>query len=85
MLFSSLEFLFADLPVTILVYFLSPVKFRNLWLFLVSLFFYGWGEPVYVLLMVATIALNYICGYVIHKRKEQEKNAKLFGIRFGRA
>ena len=46
MVFSSLEFLFVFLPVTLLVYFCVPHKVRNLVLLLFSLFFYGWGEPV---------------------------------------
>ena len=76
MLFSSNVFLYFYIPITLGVYFLTPRKLRNLWLFLVSLFFYGWGEPVYVMLMVATIALNYICGAVIHSRKSMGKSAK---------
>ncbi|MBP3917915.1 MAG: MBOAT family protein [Clostridia bacterium] len=72
MLFSSLEFLFAYLPVTLLVYFLSPVKFRNLWLLLVSLFFYGWGEPKYVFLMIFTILFDYVCGYFVGKYREDK-------------
>ncbi|MBQ8576354.1 MAG: MBOAT family protein [Clostridia bacterium] len=81
MLFSSLEFLFAYLPITLLVYFISPVKFRNLWLLLVSLFFYGWGEPVYVFLMVFTIAFDYVCGYFVGKYRETDnRRAKIFLI-----
>ena len=71
MLFSSNVFLFFYIPIVLGLYYLVPRAWRNVVLFLVSLFFYGWGEPVYVLLMVATIALNYICGYVIHKRNQQ--------------
>lgn len=81
MLFSSLEFLFAYLPVTLLVYFLSPVKFRNLWLLLVSLFFYGWGEPKYVFLMIFTILFDYVCGYFVGKyREDKPKRAKVILI-----
>ena len=76
MLFSSNVFLYFYIPIVLGLYFLVPRSWRNVVLFLVSLFFYGWGEPVYVLLMVATIALNYICGYFIHRRKEQGKSAK---------
>ena len=70
MLFSSNVFLYFYLPITLALYYISPRKIRNLVLFLVSLFFYGWGEPVYLLLMVATILLNYICGAVIEHRKQ---------------
>jgi len=76
MLFSSNVFLYFYIPIVLGLYFVTPRKLRNLVLFLVSLFFYGWGEPVYVLLMVATIALNYICGAIIHKRKTAGKSAR---------
>ena len=67
MLFSSLPFLFYFLPAVILIYFLVPRGCRNAVLLLSSLFFYGWGEPKYVLLMMATIALFYGCGLAIEK------------------
>ena len=73
MLFSSLLFLFLYLPVTLGVYFLVPAKWRNLWLFIVNLVFYGWGEPVYILLMVFSIALNYASGLLLAKRREKGK------------
>ena len=77
MLFSSNVFLYFYIPIVLGLYFVTPRKWRNLVLFLVSLFFYGWGEPVYVLLMVATIALNYVSGAVIHRRKTQGRSAKV--------
>ena len=52
MIFSSLTFLFAYLPLTLAVYFLVSLRWRNLILLLVSLFFYGWGEPVYITIML---------------------------------
>ncbi len=73
MLFSSLLFLFLYLPVTLGVYFLVPAKWRNLWLFVVNLVFYGWGEPVYVLLMVFSITLNYAAGLLLARRREKGK------------
>ena len=78
MLFSSLEFLFAYLPVTLLVYYIAPVKLRNLWLLLVLLFFYGWGEPVYVFLMIFTILVDHIFGLLVEKglKKDDRKFAK---------
>jgi len=75
-LFSSNVFLYFYLPVVLLLYYASPRKLRNLTLLVVSLFFYGWGEPVYVLLMVATILLNYVFGWWIHTRKTAGKSAK---------
>ena len=76
MLFSSNVFLYFYFPIVLALYYLTPRKWRNIPLFLVSLFFYGWGEPVYCLLMVATIALNYIAGAIIHHKKAAGKSAK---------
>ena len=53
MLFSSNVFLFAFLPVVLLLYYVSPRRLRNPVLLLWSLVFYGWGEPVYLFLMIA--------------------------------
>ena len=73
MVFSSLLFLFFYLPVTLLVYYLAPARWRNLWLFIVNLVFYGWGEPVYVLLMVVSIAVNYAAGYLVDRHRDKGK------------
>ena len=62
MLFSSIEFLFYFLPVVLAGYFLLPRRLKNLWLLVVSLVFYAWGEPKFVLLMAASILLNYLWG-----------------------
>ena len=62
MLFSSAIFLFAFLPITFLVYYMINPKFRNIWLFLVSVFFYAWGEPRFVLIMLFSIIMNYGLG-----------------------
>ena len=72
MLFSSIPFLFYFLPVVLILYFLSPKKLKNGVLLLSSLFFYGWGEPVYMFLMIATIVLFYFCGMFIGKAKSQK-------------
>ena len=71
MLFSSLPFLFYFLPAVMIVYFLVPRWLKNAVLLLSSLFFYGWGEPKYVILMVSTITLFYICGLAIDRAKAQ--------------
>jgi len=60
MLFTSLEFLFLFLPVTLVGYFVLPKMLRNYWLLVASLFFYGWGEPVFLLFMLASIVFNYL-------------------------
>lgn len=62
MVFSSVLFLFIYLPLTLAVYFLTPLKFRNLFLLGVNLIFYGWGEPIYILIMVASIFIDYFNG-----------------------
>ena len=77
MVFSSLIFLFAYLPAVLLIYFVAPRKGKNLALFLVSLFFYAWGEPIYVLLMLASLSLAYLFGVGIGKwRQEKPRRAK---------
>ena len=76
MLFSSNVFLYFYLPVVLILYYLTPRKLRNVTLFVVSLVFYGWGEPVYTLLMLATIALDYICGAVIASRQAKGGSGK---------
>ena len=70
MVFSSLEFLFLYFAVSIFIYFISPLKWRNAVLLVVSLIFYGWGEPVYVFLMIGTILIDYVCGYFTDKYKK---------------
>ena len=77
MVFSSLIFLFAYLPAVLLIYFVAPRKGKNLALFLVSLFFYAWGEPIYVLLMLASLSLAYLFGMGLGKwRQEKPRRAK---------
>lgn len=75
-LFSSNVFLFAYLPIVLALYYLCPRRLRNLVLLAVSLLFYGWGEPVYVFLMVGVIILNYLCGAWIGRLQSGEKSAK---------
>lgn len=65
MLFTSLEFLCMFLPVTLAGYFLLDSKFRNYWLLACSLFFYAWGEPSFVIFMVASIVFNYVMAILI--------------------
>ena len=57
MLFSSIPFLYYFLPCVLLLYFLTPKRLKNAVLLLASLIFYAWGEPLYVLLMVASFTL----------------------------
>ena len=76
LVFSSNVFLFAYLPAVLLLYYLCPRRWRNLLLFVVSLVFYGWGEPVYLALMLFTIALNYLGGLLIDRYRSRAKRAK---------
>ena len=71
MLFSSIPFLYYFLPAVLILYFLSPNKLKNTVLLVSSLIFYGWGEPKYLFLMMATILTFYGCGLAIGKAKTQ--------------
>ncbi len=72
MLFSSTTFLFAFLPIVLITYYIVPRITRNLVLFIFSLVFYAWGEPVYIVLMIASTIVAYITGLLADK---QRKNA----------
>ena len=78
MVFSSLTFLFAYLPLTLAVYFLVPLKWRNLVLLAVSLFFYGWGEPVYITIMFVSILIDYTHGLLVEKYRANDRKARYF-------
>lgn len=65
MVFSSLVFLFLFLPFVIISNYWLPPKNRNAFLFVANLIFYSWGEPVYVLLMLLSIVLNYVFGILL--------------------
>ncbi|MDO4380192.1 MAG: MBOAT family protein [Clostridia bacterium] len=73
MVFSSLTFLLWFLPCVLIVYFAVPNRFKNTVLFLFSLLFYAWGEPVYVGLMVFSTVLDYCCGRAVDKYRGTPK------------
>lgn len=73
MVFSSLSFLFLFLPAVLLVYFIVPRQGKNTVLFLFSLLFYAWGEPIYVLLMIFSTVLDYTCGRLVDKFRGTSK------------
>ncbi len=73
MVFSSLTFLLLYLPAVLSVYYLAPQKLKNLVLFLFSLLFYAWGEPVYVGLMIFSTILDYCCGRAAEKYRGTNK------------
>ncbi len=77
MVFSSLVFLFAYLPLTLLGYYLVPRQGRNIFLFIVNLIFYGWGEPMLLILMLFNVFFNYVGGYLVDKYRQEEKKKKL--------
>lgn len=73
MVFSSLLFLFRFLPTILLVYYIVPHRFRNLVLLIFSLAFYAWGEPIYIILMLASILISYTGGIFVDRFKQVEK------------
>jgi alginate O-acetyltransferase complex protein AlgI len=76
MVFSSLFFLFVFLPLVLLVYYTAPRRYRNFILFIASLIFYAWGEPIYILLMFLSIIINYTLGLLITRYRENKKIAR---------
>ncbi len=77
MVFSSVLFLFYFLPVALILYFVTPKKYRNITLFLVSLVFYAWGEPIYILIMLFSTVFDFTNGYLIDKYRERKYLPKL--------
>ena len=81
MVFSSTIFLFGFLPLSLLIYYIMPLKGRNLALFLLSLVFYGFGEPTYILVMLFSVTVAYLTGFPIGKYRESNpKKAKFWLI-----
>ncbi len=79
MVFSSIEFLYVFLPVTLLCYLIAPKKIKNVALLLFSLLFYWWGEPKYTILMLFTITFCYVAGRLVeNKNGTREGKAILF-------
>ena len=77
MLFSSVGFLFRFLPVFMLIYLISPARYRNVILVAGSLIFYGVGEPFFVLLLIFSILVNYgLSEYMWWEPKKPQKNRK---------
>lgn len=83
MLFSSLMFLFSFLPVTLAGYYLLPsTRYKNMFLLLVSMFFYSWGEPSYILLLPVSVLINYVFGLLIANFLRHKKFFLLISILF---
>jgi alginate O-acetyltransferase complex protein AlgI len=77
--FSSLFFTFAFLPIMLILYYTLGKRLRNIVLLALSLFFYAWGEPVYVVLMCASIVINFFLGMLLGKANTG-RGRKLFFI-----
>ncbi len=76
MVFSSLMFMFRYLPIVLLLYFLAPKKFRNTILFIASLIFYAWGEPIYVVLMLFSTVVDFTHGLLVYRLKQKNEMGK---------
>ena len=79
MVFSTPLFLFYYLPLVLLVYYVTPLRFRNLVLLVASLFFYYWGEQAYTIIMLLSIVIDYTHGILVHRCKEKgnDRGARL--------
>lgn len=77
LLFTSMEFLCLFLPLTLALYYILPHHLRNVWLLGMSLLFYAWGEPVFLLAMLFSIVFNYCIALRIDELKKQKAPKKL--------
>ena len=73
MVFSSITFLFYFLPIVLGLYYIVPNKLKNVVLLLASMFFYFYGEPTYVLIMIFSIISTYIFAILMDKHKKYSK------------
>ena len=76
MVFSSTIFLFIYLPIALMLYYITPLKWRNLVILIENLVFYGWGEPVYVFLMLASVAVDYFLALMIERSHNKGEKGK---------
>ena len=72
MVFSSLLFIFKFLPISLITYFITPKKYKNLTLLLLSLFFYSWGEPKYFPIMISSILVDFIISILIENNRHNK-------------
>lgn len=85
MVFSSLLFLFRFLPIVLVCYYVVPRRFRNVVLFIFSLIFYAWGEPIYVCLLLISSVVDYtlgrlVSGFLAKKQRSRARVCLLFSI-----
>ena len=78
MVFSSILFIFRFLPVALILYFLTPKKYKNFTLLILSLVFYSWGEIKYIFIMFASIFVDYFASLGIEKYRGKKKATILF-------
>lgn len=76
MVFSSIIFIFTFLPITLILYYISPRRIKNITLLMASLIFYAWGEPKYIFLMVLTIIFDYFAALLISKNLSNRKKSR---------
>lgn len=80
MTFTNISFIFIFLPITLILYYIFPKKFKNLILLISSLLFYSFGKPIYILLMLFTTVFNYYMAIFIDKNKQNKSIRKIFFI-----
>ncbi len=80
MVFSSLIFIWMFLPVVFIGYIILPDRFKNITLLFVSLIFYAWGEPKYIVLMICSIFINYVIGLLMERYENKKKQLLIIGI-----
>ena len=80
MVFSTLFFLFIYFPLVLFVHYITPVKYRNAVLLVINLIFYGWKKPAYILIMFASIGIDYVHGLKVQEAKEagHDRRARRF-------
>jgi alginate O-acetyltransferase complex protein AlgI len=77
MVFTSTVFMFVFLPIVVGGYFLLKNQYHNMFLLLASLFFYAWGEPKFILIMLLSIIINYCFGVLVDKNRDDQKKKKI--------
>lgn len=85
MVFSSLLFIFKFLPIALISYFITPRRYKNLMLLLLSLFFYSWGEPKYFPIMISSIIVDYSISIIIDNNRKNKilcRNLLLLSLTF---
>ena len=78
MVFSDLTFLYLFLPITFLLYYPCPRKFKNLFIMIMGLIFYAWGEPLFIFIMLLSTMVDYTAGLLLHKFDHNDKLRMVF-------